>query len=122
MQKAVAAVECEGESLRCAAEKYGSTLHDHVSGKVEFGAKLGRDPYLSYEQKEELVSFLIKCARIGYPHTCAQIMALVQSIVTEKGIKQQFPKVGGSISNIATQTSLCMLLHHCALREQWQQI
>ena len=90
MHKAVAAVERDGESVRHAVEKYGiprSTLHDHVSVEVEYGAKPGRDPYLSSEQEKELVSFLTKCGRIGYPHTCAQTMALVQSIVTEKGIE-----------------------------------
>ena len=89
MSKAVVAVEQGGDSIRRAADKYGvprSTLHDHVSGKVEHGAKPGRDAYLSLEEEEELVSFLVKCARIGYPHTRKQVMALVQEIVSEKGV------------------------------------
>jgi hypothetical protein len=44
-----------------------STLHDHVSGKVLVGAKSGHDPYLTVEDKEELTSFLMQMARIGYP-------------------------------------------------------
>jgi len=90
MQRAVAAVEKQGESLRHASEKYGvprSTLHDHITGKVEHGSKPGRGSYLSSAEEEEIVSFLIKCARIGYPHTHKQIMALVQAIVKEKGIE-----------------------------------
>ena len=90
MQRAVAAVEKQGESLRHASEKYGvprSTLHDHITGKVEHGSKPGRGSYLSSAEEEEIVSFLIKCARIGYPHTRKQIMALVQAIVKEKGIE-----------------------------------
>ena len=73
-----------------ASEKYGiprSTLHDHISGKVEHGSKPGRGSYLSPEEEEELVSFLIKCARIGYPHTRKQVMALVQAIAKGKGIE-----------------------------------
>ena len=57
LQKAVAAVEKEEDSIRRAADKYGlprSTLHDHVSGKVQYGAKPGRDPYLTAEEEEEL--------------------------------------------------------------------
>ena len=90
MQRAVTAVEKQGESLRHASGKYGiprSTLHDHISGKVEHGSKPGRGSYLSPEEEEELVSFLIKCARIGYPHTRKQLMALVQAIAKGKGIE-----------------------------------
>ena len=89
MQKAIAAVEQGTDSIRRAAEKYGiprSTLHDHVSGKVDLRAKPGRDPYLSLEEEEELVSFLLKCAHIGYPHTRKQVMTLVQEFVNDKGI------------------------------------
>ena len=90
MQKALAAVEQHGESVRRASEMFGvlrSTLHDHISGKVGHGSKPGRDPYLSLEEEEELVSFLVMCACIGYPHTRKQMMALVQVIVNEKGIE-----------------------------------
>ena len=77
MQKAIAAVEKHGDSYGVyTSEKYGiprSTLHDHTSGKIEHGAKLGRGAYLTSEEEEELVSFLIKCAGIGYPHTRKQI-------------------------------------------------
>ena len=50
MCKAVVAVEQGGDSIHLAADTYGvpqSTLHDHVSGKVEHGAKPGSDAYLS---------------------------------------------------------------------------
>lgn len=57
MQSAIAAVEQRGESIRCATEQYGiphSTLHNHISGKVDHGSKPGRDPYLSFEEEEEV--------------------------------------------------------------------
>ena len=82
---------CEkGESVRRAAAMYGvpkSTLHDHVSGKILVGAKSGRDPYLTVEEEEELTSFLVQTARIGYPHTRKQVFSLVQQILDDKGIQ-----------------------------------
>ena len=62
------------------------TLHDHVSGKIALGAKSGPDPYLSFEKEEELASFLVQTAEIGYPHTKRQVLALVQQIINKKGI------------------------------------
>ena len=49
MAKAIAAVEREGVSMRRAAEVYQiprSTLHDHLTGKVEHGALPGPRRYL----------------------------------------------------------------------------
>lgn len=89
MDKAVSAVE-KGESVRVAAEKFGvprSSLHDRVTGKVQRD-QAGRAPYLTAEEEEELVKFLIKCSNIGYPHTRAQSLALVQEIVNKKGISR----------------------------------
>ncbi len=85
---AVTAVD-QGLSLRQAAEIYRvpkSTLHDHVSGKIAFGSRPGPDPYLSTEEEEELASFLLQTAKIGYPHTKRQVLALVQQITDAKGI------------------------------------
>ena len=83
--KAMTAVEKGGRT----AEMYSipkSTLHDHVTGKVMLGAKAGPTPYLTPLEEEELVSFLINTARIGYSHTIKQILHLVQQIVDDKGI------------------------------------
>ena len=88
MQNAMMAVE-KGEPVRRAAEMFNvpkSTLHDHITGKVMFGARSGPDPYLTVEEEEELASFLIQTAKIGYPHTKKQILSLVQQIVDSKGI------------------------------------
>ena len=90
MQNAITAVEQNGISLRHASEMYGvprTTLHDHVTGRVEHGVLPGPKPYLSKEEEEELVSFCVRCASIGYPHTRYQIMALVQQILESKGIQ-----------------------------------
>ena len=90
MEKAFAAVE-KGTSIRKAAELYGvprSTLHDRVSGRVELGCKPGKKPYLTIEEEEEVVSFLLKCAKIGYAHTRKEVIALIQRIAESKGVSQ----------------------------------
>ena len=58
-----------------------------MSGKIDFGARSGPSPYLTAEEEEELASFLIQSASIGYPHTKSQVLAIVQQIVNGKGIK-----------------------------------
>ena len=86
LDQAIAAVH-KGTSIRRAADMFGvprSTLHDHVSGKVEQFAKQGPKPYLNTEEEEELASFLVRCARIGYPHTRLQVLSIVQNIVNSK--------------------------------------
>lgn len=88
MYKAIKAVE-EGASIRVAAEKYSvpkTSLHDRVSGKVDIDARPGPNAYLSFEEEEELASFLLQCAKIGYPHTKCQVLALVSRILHTKGI------------------------------------
>ena len=88
MEKALAELE-KGtiRSVRRAALMYGiprSTLHDHYSGKIEIDAKPGPPPYLSVEEEEELSNFLMKCARIGYPKTRQQVLAIVQEILEKR--------------------------------------
>ena len=88
MLNALVAID-KGLSLRWAVELYDvprSTLHDHASGKVAFGARSGPDPYLSIEEEEELARFLLQTARIGFPHTKRQVLTLVQQMVNEKGV------------------------------------
>lgn len=89
MNKAIEAVE-RGESIRQASIKYNipkSTLYDRVSGKITLDSKPGRKPYLSVEEEEELVSFLVKCAQIGYARTRLEVLTLVCRIVESKGVE-----------------------------------
>ena len=79
MKRAIAAVEGEGISVRRTSELYHVphlTLHDRISGRVEHGVKPGPSALLTLEEEEELVGVLIKCARIGHPHTRKQVMTL----------------------------------------------
>lgn len=80
-----------GTTLAKASELYGvpkSTLYDRVSGKVQHGARPGAAPYLNALEEEELETFLIRCADIGYPRTVDQVLALVQQMLDFKGRKQ----------------------------------
>ena len=50
---------------------------------LELGQAL-RHSYLSSEEENELVCFIVRCAKIGYPKT--EAIAIVQLIVESKGI------------------------------------
>ena len=66
MSGAIKAVIDGMMSVNRAADQYEvprSTLKDRVSAK--HGARSGPQPYLSYEEEEELVTYLVKCAGIG---------------------------------------------------------
>ena len=77
----------EGLSVRRAAEEYQipkSTIQDHISGKVLSGSKSGQR-YLSEQEEEELVTFILEAAKIGFTCTRKDIMSLVQTTVNAKG-------------------------------------
>ena len=81
MDKAIQAVIDNGISIRQAAEEFNvpkSTLGDRISGRTLHGAKSGRSKYLSDEEEDILVKFLLKCASIGYPRSRKEVIALVQ--------------------------------------------
>jgi len=68
-----------------AADQYGvprTTLKDKLSGR--HGSKSGPQPYLSYEEEDELVSFLFKSAEIGYPKTKDEVIGIVRKAIQKK--------------------------------------
>ena len=79
-------------SVRRPAEEYSvpkSTLHNHLTGKVMFGSVSRPTKYLSEEElveEEELVQFLLGCLSIGFAKSHKQILAIIQSVVHQKGI------------------------------------
>ena len=89
LDQAIAAVH-KGTSIRRAADMFGvprSTLHDHVSGKVEQFAKQGPKPYLNTEEEEEIGQFSVTmCTDWIPPHSSAS------SIYCSKYCK--FQKIG----------------------------
>lgn len=91
MVQAVDAVLNKGLSIRCAAELYAipkSTLSDRISGRVVMGSVSGPAKYLTTQQEEELVYFLLECASIGYPKSCQQVIAMVQQLINERGMQR----------------------------------
>lgn len=86
MKKAMTAVLEGGVSIRKASAMFGvpkSTLGDRISGRVLEGSHPSR--YLTDEEEEELVSFLLGCSSIGYPKTIMEVLALVQRILSSRG-------------------------------------
>ena len=78
-----------GSSIRRAAEEYNvprSTLGDRISGRVVPGIKSGPSKYLSTQEEDELVQFLLDCASIGYPRGRLEVIAMVQRVCNERGI------------------------------------
>ena len=81
----------DGSSIRRAAEEYDvprSTLGDRISGRVVPGSTSGSPKYLSTQEEEELVQFLIDCASIGYPCGRLEVIAMVQYVCHERGIER----------------------------------
>ena len=62
-----------------------SRMHDHVSDKIGPDSSSGPERYLSVKEEEELVNFLVGCARIGYPRTRLQVLAIVQRYLIKNG-------------------------------------
>ena len=52
------------------------------------GKKSGPPPYLTCAEEQELVSFLLGCAAIGYPRTRKDVLAIIQDVIDSKGIKR----------------------------------
>ena len=86
---AIAAV-AKGMTVRRAAEEFNvprSTLHDRISGRVELGARSGPERYLGDQEEEQLVEFLVNCAKIGYACTRSQVMEIVQQCLMMRGLE-----------------------------------
>ena len=91
MEKALDAVT-QGISIRRAALDYGvpkSTLGDRASGRIVPGRNSGPNRILNDEEETELVSFLRRCATVGYPKTRKDVMALVQRIAESRNLDRQ---------------------------------
>lgn len=90
MALAMDAVVKDGLSVRKAAEEYGvpkSTLGDRISGRILPGAQWARQvDYLTHQEEEELVCFLLRCASIGYPRSRLEVIAIVQRLCDRRGL------------------------------------
>ena len=89
MSKAINAVVQEGMTVRRAATVYAvpkSTLADRVSGRIIHGSSSGVSKFLTDEEEEELVAFILGSASIGYSKTIKEILALVQGTLEARGV------------------------------------
>ena len=94
-----------------AADQYGvprSTLKDKVSAK--YGARSGPQPYLSYKEEEELVTYFGKCAEIGYPKTKDEVIGIVIQALHKKGAKFAEEFKGGGVRDLWTGSRLLLTL------------
>ena len=87
----------DGWTIQRAAEEFQvpkSTLYDRISGRVAFGARSGPKKYLSEKEEDELVSFLVGCARIGLARTCKEVLAIVRAVMAKKqGLEPESVKI-----------------------------
>ena len=86
MDLAVREVAEGNMTVRKAAVSYGipkSTLHDHVKGKVQLGAAVGAQRYLT-DEEEELARWLEGCAKVGCAKSISEVRAVVGAIVAKK--------------------------------------
>ncbi len=62
-----------------------TTMKDRIAGRVLHGTNIGPKKYLSQEEEQELVNFLIKCSKIGYGKTRGEVLKIVEAAVKKKG-------------------------------------
>ena len=77
----------QGMGINRAALEFGipkTTLKDRVAGRVQYGCKAGRAPYLTFDEEEELVEYLKTCAKIGYPKRCDDVIGIVRRTLQNK--------------------------------------
>ena len=70
-----------------------TTKKDRIAGRVIHGTNMGPKPYLTRDEEEELVNFLIQCCKMGYGKTRGEVLNIVEETIRKKG--QEF---GGLIS------------------------
>jgi hypothetical protein len=95
MLEAIKAVG-EGCTISQAARDYGvpkTTLYDRVSGKVLHGTNPGPKPYLTMDEEQQLGTYLKHCAKVGYGKTRRDVVGIVSTVATEKGVLR-----GGQVS------------------------
>ena len=76
----------KGAAIRDTSRKYGipfTTLRNKFVGVVPIDKKPGPKTYLSKEEEDELVKWIIKMGTIGFPVTKDQLLDSVQKIINE---------------------------------------
>ncbi|KAH9642242.1 hypothetical protein HF086_005572 [Spodoptera exigua] len=82
-----------GISISAAAKKYNipySTLSYKVHGKTPFERRMGPESYLSTEQENVLVLWILEMAKAGFSVTVHQLQDSVCKLVAKLNIKTPF--------------------------------
>ena len=61
MEAAINAVQNRGLGKKTAAKMYNvprSTLQDKIAGRTPLGRKMGKDPYLSRDQEQQIAEYV----------------------------------------------------------------
>ncbi|XP_060803913.1 uncharacterized protein LOC132902523 [Amyelois transitella] len=92
MMKAYSDVK-SGMSISAASKKYSipySTLSYKVNGKTPLERRMGPVSYLSAEQEDIIVLWILEMAKAGFPVTVQQLQDSVCKLVTELNIETPF--------------------------------
>jgi len=63
-------------------------LKYHEPGRIVHGTNMGMKVYLMNKEEEELVDFLLNCAKMGYAKTRQDVLKMVHNAVLERGEKK----------------------------------
>ncbi|KAJ8938287.1 hypothetical protein NQ314_011539 [Rhamnusium bicolor] len=93
LQKAIEAVR-NGAKIRETCRNYAiprGTLQDRLQGRVPNKARqMGPDPYLSLENENKIVQWILQLAKCGFPIKKQELISTVQKIVLVEKIKTPF--------------------------------
>ncbi|CAG2249671.1 unnamed protein product [Mytilus edulis] len=93
LQKAVNDVKHNNMSLRKSSMKYGvpvMTIHDHIAGKVDDGAKPGRPTVLSFEVERKIVEKIKNAAKQGFGITRRLLKVKIARLIRSNKISTPF--------------------------------
>ncbi len=82
MLQAMEAVRTGKTGVNRAALEHGvppTTLKDRLSGRVLHGTSIGPKSYLTKDEEQELVTFLINCSKMGYGKTRSEVLKIVEA-------------------------------------------
>ena len=91
MTRAMNAVISKEMGVNKAAEQFDvprTTLKDRISGRVKHGAKPGPPGFLTPEEDQELVDFLVECCKMGNGKTKREVIDCVKRLMEKKRAKE----------------------------------
>lgn len=94
LEKALDSVR-NGAKIRETCRNYGiprATLQDRLTGRVasDKPRRMGPDPYLSTENEQKIVEWIIQIAKCGFPIKKEELILTVQKIVLETKVETPF--------------------------------